>query len=222
MRGNAVRTILRDLLMASAVAVALARCGGAEPTPKWQRLFDGRTLGLWKETEFGGTDEVSVRDGQIVLEMGPADLSGVTWTGALQRLNYEIALDAQRLEGEDFFCGLTFPYGNDCCSLIVGGWGGELVGISSLDDLDASENETTVFRKFKTGRWYSIRVRVTTGRIQAWIDGKRIVDVQPGERKVSVRAEVEASQPLGIAAWRTKAALRNIRMRKVAAAETED
>jgi len=208
--------------MVSAAAVALARCGGAEPTPKWQRLFDGRTLGLWKETEFGGTDEVSVRDEQIVLEMGAADLSGVTWTGAIQRLNYEIALDAQRLQGEDFFCGLTFPYGNDCCSLIVGGWGGELVGISSLDDLDASENETTVFRKFETGRWYSIRVRVTTGRIQAWIDDKRVVDVQPGERKVSVRAEVGASQPLGIAAWRTKAALRNIRTRKVAAAETED
>ena len=41
------------------------------------------------------------------------------------------------------------------------------------------------------------------------------VDAEPGERKISVRSEVELSQPLGIAAWRTKAAIRNIRVRSL-------
>lgn len=213
---------LQSLLLIGAAALTLSCCCAAAPPPEWQPLFDGKALGLWKETEFGGTDEVSVRDGSIVLKMGVSDLSGITWTGALQRLNYEIALDARRLSGDDFFCGLTFPYGKACCSLIVGGWGGELVGISSLDGLDASENETTVFRTFKTGRWYAIRVRVTTDRIQAWLDDEQVVDVRPGDRKVTVRAEVEASRPLGLAAWRTKAAFRNIRTRTLTPAETED
>jgi len=212
-----MRTVFGRLFSCSLAVVLTCRGLAALPTA-WQSLFDGNALGLWKETDFGGTDEVSVQDGQIILKMGAAELSGVTWTGAVPRLNYEIELQAQRVTGEDFFCGLTFPYGKDCCSLIVGGWGGELIGISSLDDLDASENETTVFRTFETGRWYTIRVRVTEARLQAWIDDQQVVDVQPGERKVSVRAEIEPSQPLGIAAWHTKAALRNIRMRAISPA----
>ncbi|MBT3375669.1 MAG: DUF1080 domain-containing protein [Lentisphaerae bacterium] len=217
-----MRGIWKNGVRMGIVAVVLSGSAMAGPATTWQDLFDGKALGLWKATEFGGTDEVSVRDGCIVLEMGAADLSGVTWTGAVERRNYELELEAQRVDGDDFFCGLTFPYGETCCSLIVGGWGGELVGISSLDDLDASENETTVFQPFESKRWYRIRVRVTSGKIQAWIDEKQVVDVQPGDRKVGVRAEVEASQPLGIAAWRTKAALRKIRLRSIPPPPAED
>jgi len=188
----------------------------------WQALFDGKTLDGWKITEFSGQDEVQVDDGRIVLPFGYADLSGITWTGAVQRMNYEVALQAMRVDGTDFFCGLTFPVRDSCCSLIVGGWGGSLVGISSLDRLDASENETTRFMDFENGRWYDIRVRVTATRIQAWIDDDMVVDATLGERRISVRVEVELSQPLGVAAWNTKAALRAIRMRHLRADELED
>ena len=147
---------------------------------------------------------------------GAADLSGVTYKRDVPRMNYEVSLEAMRVDGYDFFCGLTFPYKDSCCSLIVGGWGGDLIGISSFDGLDASANETSTFRVFENKQWYHIRLRVMENQIQAWINDDWVVDAQPGDREVSVRSEVDLSQPFGIAAWNTRAALRNIRIRTIA------
>jgi len=184
----------------------------------WESLFDGKTLGKWKSSDFWKPGKVHVADGAVVLETGTGDLTGVFWGGdpaMLPRIEYEVELQAQRVEGSDFFCALTFPYKKDCASLVVGGWGGGVIGISSLDGMDASENETTGYMEFQSGRWYTIRLRVEDNHIQAWIDEKRVVDTEPGERDVDVRIEVEASKPLGVAAWNTKSALRRIRLRRL-------
>ena len=85
--------------------------------------------------------------------------------------------------------------------------------------MDASENATTNYMEFKNGRWYHIRLRVLSNRIQAWIDGKEIVDQDITDRKISVRIEVELSKPFGFATFETKAALRKIRIRKLTAKE---
>ena len=98
----------------------------------------------------------------------------------------------------------------------AGGWGGSLVGISSLEGMDASENETTKFVNFESGRWYRIRLRVTEKRIEGWIDKEKLVDVQTTDRKISVRpGDIELSQPFGLAAWQTAAAFREIKFRRV-------
>ncbi len=194
------------------------------PAPKtdadkgWESLFDGKTLAKWKATPFGGEGKVFVKDGQLILDMPTGDMTGITWAGKrddLPDIDYEISLKAMRVEGEDFFCGLTFPYKDSHATLICGGWGGGLVGISSFDDMDASENETSSFYEFKKGTWYDIRLRVCDNRIKAWINGKQVIDVEPGQRKVGTRIEVEDSIPLGIATWHTKAALKDIKMRRV-------
>src|SRR6266536_6593801 len=135
----------------------------------WQPMFDGQTLKGWRETQFAGRGEVECRSGLLALNTGDP-FTGVNLTNDFPKMNYEVALDALRLMGSDFFCGLTVPVGDTFCSLIVGGWGGSLVGISSLDGMDASENETTKFMNFESGRWYRLRLRVTEGKIQAWID----------------------------------------------------
>lgn len=179
----------------------------------WEPLFDGKSLTGWKVTDFAGKGEVQVKDGTIFLGMGY--MTGITRTSPVPRMNYELSLEAMRVEGSDFFCGLTFPVGESVCSLIVGGWGGSLVGLSSLDDLDASSNETTRFINFENRRWYRIRLRVQPGRIQAWIDEDKVVDVDTTGRKISIRWEMEESKPLGIATWSTAAALRNLRIRKL-------
>ena len=108
----------------------------------WQAMFDGSTLAGWRETAFAGHGEVHCQSGVAVLSMG-SPFTGINWTNEFPKVNYEVALDAMRVMGSDFFCGLTVPVGTNFCSLIVGGWGGSLVGISSLDGMDASENETT-------------------------------------------------------------------------------
>ena len=181
----------------------------------WEAMFDGRSLRGWRATAFAGHGEVHRESGVIVLGMGDP-FTGINWTNAFPKMDYEVALDAMRLSGSDFFCGLTLPVGTNFCSLIVGGWGGSLVGISSLDGMDASENETTKFMSFETGRWYRIRLRVTEKKIQAWIDGDKVVDVDTVGKRISVRpGDIEMSEPFGLAAWETSAAYREVRFRRV-------
>jgi len=186
-----------------------------QQTQAWQALFDGKTLKGWKATNFGGEGPVQVKNGQIVLDRGDP-LTGITWTGGeVPRMNYEIALEAMRVNGSDFFVGLTFPVADSHCSLILGGWGGSVVGLSSLDGMDASENETSTAISFTDERWYRIRVRVTPAKITAWLDDKVIVDADIKDRRISVRVEVELSCPLGIASYVTEAAVRDIKVRRL-------
>jgi 3-keto-disaccharide hydrolase len=181
----------------------------------WVSFFDGKTLAGWSETDFAGHGRVEVDSGLIVLNTGDP-LTGINWTNRVPNINYEVALDAMRVTGSDFFCGLTVPVSNSFCTLIVGGWGGSLVGISSLDGQDASENETTKFHNAEQGRWYRIRLRVTQLRIEAWIDKQKFVDVDTTDRRISLRAgEIESSKPFGIASYQTTAALREIKLRRV-------
>jgi len=183
-------------------------------SPREISLFDGKTLAHWKITDFGGQGQVYVKQGQIFLEKGN-DLTGITWTDPVVPMNYEICLEAMRVEGSDFFCGLTFPVDANCCSLILGGWGGSVCGLSSLDYYDAANNETTRIIDFQNGRWYNVRLRVTPGKIEAWLDDEKLVDVVTAGRVIDTRIEVESSKPLGIASWQTTAAIRNIRLQKL-------
>ena len=181
----------------------------------WKSLFDGKTQTGWRVTDFGGHGEVYCEAGTLVLGTGTA-LTGVVWTNELPKIDYEVTLEALRAEGSDFFCGLTFPVGDAFCSFIVGGWGGAVVGLSSIDGMDASENETTHYFKADRGRWYRIRLRVTTTKIEAWIDDEKLVDLPTAGRRISLRAgEIELSKPFGLASWQTTAALREIKMRLV-------
>ena len=194
---------------------------GAADRDGWRPLFDGKSLSGWKRTEFTGGGEVRVerafRGGPpaVVVDAGPS-LSGFHWTQQVPRTNYEIALEAMRLDGHDFVLGLTFPVGESHASLILGGWGGGTVGISSIDDKDASENATTRIMAFTKDRWYRVRVRVTPEKIQAWIDDRSIVDQEITGRRISLRpGEIKLSVPLGLATYETSAAYRNIRLREL-------
>ncbi|MFM7137296.1 MAG: DUF1080 domain-containing protein [Planctomycetota bacterium] len=192
-----------------------AGAAAAEPAADWQPLLEAADLGQWKPTPFGGEGEVTAADGVLRIAMG-ADLSGVTWKGDFPRQNFELALEARRVDGSDFFCGLTFPVGESHCSLIVGGWGGGVVGLSSIDGEDAAHNATTKVVSFEAERWYDIRVRVTPDRIICLLDDERIIDQPLAGHEISVRAEVVPSQPLGIATYATTAELRKIRWRPAA------
>lgn len=178
------------------------------------RLFDGQSLGQWKVTDFGGQGDVYVKDGAIYLEMG-SYATGITWTGPVIRMNYEITLEAMRVEGNDFFCALTFPVADKPCTLVLGGWGGTLCGLSNIDYYDASENPTTTFYSFKKQTWYHVRLRVVPNRITAWLDGEQLVDIDTTDRKIDIRAEMDLCQPLGIATWVTTGAVRNLFVTKL-------
>jgi hypothetical protein len=176
-------------------------------------LFDGKSLDGWEITNFGPQGPVYVSGGKIILGAGDG-CTGITWKGSFPTSDYEVTLDAMRVSGSDFFCGITFPVGKDPCSLIIGGWGGTTVGLSSIDGMDASENSTTILMKFEKEQWYHICLSVTEKRIEAMIDSVKVVDFTIGINKLSIRPEVELSKPFGITSWNTTAAIRNIRVKK--------
>ncbi len=181
----------------------------------WSPLFNGKNLDGWQVTNFGGEGEVSYKDGIVEISQG-VDLSGITSTRKdLPKSNYEIELEAARVAGTDFFVGLTFPVKESSCSLIMGGWGGGVCGLSSIDRMDASENETTSYTSFTNKQWYKIRVKVTDEKIEAWLDKASIVDVELADKKIDFRFEVELSKPMGFSTYQTTAHIRNARIRQL-------
>lgn len=193
---------------------------GIGPLVEWQSLFNGRDLTGWTATNFGGEGEVSVNDGNLSFGMG-YPLTGVNWTGdpasefRLPVDEYEISLQAMKLDGNDFFCGLTFPVIDSHCSLIVGGWGGTLVGLSCIDEQDASDNDTKLRKNFENDRWYEIRLQVSDSRIRVAIDDQWVIDRDVAQSKLTVRNEVLLSRPLGLCSFDTKATFREIKIRRL-------
>ena len=182
--------------------------------PRVQSLFDGKTLGAWQLHQGVGAGHTSVQGGYIILEAGEGPTI-LKWTGAMPANNYQVELDAMRLQGRNAFCNIAFPVGNSRCALIIGGWG-NVVGIEALDGRLASANETTVRMAFEKRRWYHIRLRVRDSRIQAWIDEKKLIDLQARGRHLSQRMILFNPLPrFGLFTWHTKSAVRNVTLQRL-------
>ncbi|WP_346861003.1 DUF1080 domain-containing protein [uncultured Draconibacterium sp.] len=183
--------------------------------PEWAALlFDGKTMDGWEITKFGTEGPVRINEGKLIVNMGDG-ASGITWQKDFPKVNYEVQLEARKTSGNDFFCGMTFPVNDEYCSLIVGGWGGPVVGLSCIDGLDASENETHILKRFDKDVWYKIKLEVDDNSIRAWVDEEKLVDFTYTGSKLSTRPEVDLSKPFGICTWITTAELRNIWMREL-------
>ncbi|MDP6903267.1 MAG: DUF1080 domain-containing protein [Verrucomicrobiota bacterium] len=142
---------------------------GSKPI-SWIKLFNGKDLTGWKETDYAGRGNVKVKNGELHIENGLV-ITGVTFTNKtiLPKTNYEVEYEAKKVNGTDFFGLLTFPVGDSHASLVTGGWGGAVTGISSINSMDASENDTTVYLKFNKNQWYKFRLRVTPDNLSVWM-----------------------------------------------------
>ena len=182
----------------------------------WKPLLEEKSLEGWEATNYGGEGKVAIADHVLTMEMGDP-LTGITYKRVFPTTNFEIELEARRMEGSDFLCGLTFPVGEKHCSFIAGGWGGGVLGISSVDGFDASENSTTQFMDFKNNQWYRFKVRVDDKAILAFIDDKKVVEQEIEGHEFSVRGEVLANRPLGYCAFQSKVQVRNFKWRPITA-----
>ena len=220
-------------LVTLVVAVAVTSTFGAESKKKSRapkaggdviQLFNGKDLTGWRLTDFAAQAGASVHrkfEGgpAIIVELGEV-LSGINYTNDVPRVDFEITLEAMKLDGSDFFVGLTFPFKEKHATFVCGGWGGGVVGISSIDLGDASENETTKFVGFEKNKWYRIKVRVTADRIQAWLDDEEMANVETAGKRIEMRpGEIESAIPIGLSTFQTKAAYRNIVLKKLPAAK---
>lgn len=206
--------LLRRLAYLALLAAGCSSGPSASSQDAGTSLFDGKTLGLWKSVEFGGEGKVTLENGSIKVNEGTT-VSGVRYTGEIPRTNYEFSVEALKLDGSDFFCGIIFPVGKDVCSFVAGGWGGGVTGLSSVDNMNASENETASDQTYSKNKWYTFRVRVTPAKIEVWWDQKQVVGLELANRQISVHPAVESAAPLGLTNYQTPSLFRNMRIRKL-------
>ncbi len=186
------------------------------PAASWRHLFNGTDLTGWKQAGLWGEVPSFVNSGRLFVPTGE-DMSGINWDVAEPPIwDYEVTFQGQRVEGRDFWAGLTFPVGEDPLTLILGGWGGAITGLSSIDGFDASSNQTSTFIQYDNWRWYRVRLAVNHESVRVWVDDEQIIDQPLGEVRLSIRFETEKNRPFGFATWNTAGALRDIRIRPLA------
>ena len=183
-----------------------------------QTLFNGKDLTGWealKDYDFKNHGAIEVEEGVLKLGKG-SPASGIRIKGEFPRMNYEVEFEARRVEGSDFFCGLTFPINENYCTLIIGGWGGGVVGLSNIDTMAAVENETTRYLEVEDKRWYKVALTVSDEQIQVWIDNLEYANVKTKEHKFDIWWEQEPARPFGFVSWNTGAEFRNIFIKPIA------
>ncbi|MBA61598.1 MAG: hypothetical protein CMJ76_04460 [Planctomycetaceae bacterium] len=168
-----------------------------------------------KDYDFKNHGSVEVEEGVLKLGKG-SPASGVRVKREFPKMNYEVEFEARRVEGSDFFCGLTFPINDSYCTLIIGGWGGGVVGLSNIDTMAAIENETTRYLEVKDKQWYQVALTVSEEQIQVWIDNLEYANVKTKKHKFDIWWEQEPARPFGFVCWNTSAEFRNIRLKPVA------
>lgn len=204
-----MKTAIPFLLLLSCLSLAA-------DAPKEVVLFDGKSLADWEPVDIGGSGEVKLENGVMVVGMGDS-VTGAVYkkAAALPVTNYEITLQARRTQGVDFFCGLTFPVGNlkTCATLVLGGWGGSVTGVSCIDGMDAAENSTATYQRFEDNKWYKVRLRVTPKNISVWLDEKNVVDQDIEGRKISLRpGPIESYAPLSLTTFATTGEIKDVKL----------
>ena len=213
------RSCSRPGLATTLVLACLLATVAADEPPAKLVLFDGKSLEGWKKVDSYKAGGVKVEDGALVLEAGGPMTSLVSTRSDLFKADYELTFEARRVVGEDFFAAATFPVGSSFITLVNGGWGGKVTGLSSINGSDASENETRRFVKYQNNTWYRFRVHVTGEVIRCWIDDKETFAVNYGGQEVKTRIETRPCQPLGFATYRSTGAVRAVQVRKLTPTE---
>ncbi len=206
------------------LALLLAGCDRPPPEPvrptSWDLLSPGHAAG-WRSAGIPDQGEARVRDGEIHLAAG-LPMTGIAFAGweaaGLPGTGYAVEYEAMRVEGEDIFGMLTFPVASHAAhaTFVLGGWGGTLTGISSIDFADASENSTRGEQRFANGRWYRVRLEVRPEDLRAWVEGRLVVNASIKGRKVSLRPGfIDHCLPFGFATWNTAARIRAVKVEKL-------
>lgn len=203
-------------LLASLLAASLAF---AEDKPL--SLLDGSDLSAnWKVVEeMSDHGPVALKDGVLSLGEGQP-MTGIAYVGKaeLPVKDYEVSFQARRISGEDFFAALTFPVRDikTTATLVLGGWGGKCVGISSIQYMSADENDTTSWVTFEEGKWYTFRLEVRENLFRGWLDGKQVFEADTEGKKISMRfGDIEFCKPLGLASYSTVGEVKNLTIKKL-------
>ena len=212
------------LSLLTSAATMLSSCNPmekkAEPVRKWD-LLAADQLVHWKSADMPDAGKAEVRDGEAVMEPG-GPISGLRYdnwqAGHFPVRDYTISYEAMRVDGGDFFASITFPVRGveTCATLIVGGWGGGLVGISSIDGDDASNNSTRSEQKFENGKWYRFKLEVRDDELKVWIDDRIVINTSIKNRVIGLRpGYIEKCAPFGLATYQSTGRVRGLVVERV-------
>jgi hypothetical protein len=204
-----MKTIFLALIMVSALALH------AETVA----LFNGKDLSGWKPADIWGNGKVEALSNGVVSCGIGKPLTGLAYTNTFPTMSYEIKMEALRKEGSDFFVAMTIPVESNACTVVIGGWGGNLCGISSINFMDASENQYSEGVVLKNDVWYTLRVRVTPGLLEVFLNDTLYTAKVPFESSsaFTLRAgsDIDKTKPFGLATYETKALWRNLTVNKL-------
>jgi len=138
----------------------------------------------------------AIEGGQLILGPG-GPYTGVAYAGAdFPTMNYEVVLHAQRRAGRELPC-LTFPVGSALCTLRPRAW-----------DI-----------AFEQGRWYALRLRVSEGRVEAWLDDRKVTDIPRAAAQNTLPLAFDAMKPFGLhTSLNTQAAVRDVALTRLSPA----
>lgn len=187
---------------------------------RWD-LLDATLSSHWQQS--GIPDEgVLQRSGQELTLPAGQPMTGCKFSAwqdlGLPGTDYRIDYEAMRVEGEDAFGMCTFPVAGHGAhaTFVIGGWGGTLTGISSIDFKDASENSTRAEQRFANGVWHRVHLEVRPDDIRAWVNDRPVVNVSIKGRNVSLRpGYIDHCLPFGFATWNTEARIRAVRISRL-------
>ena len=211
--------------MTIALIGILGACGAVAAEPV--ALFNGKDLTGWKVVAYDGSGEVKVLpDGTVSCEAGKP-FSGIAYTNEVPTMSYELKLEAMRVKGSDFFIALTVPIEESFCTVIIGGWGGGLCGISSFNYMSAAENQWTRGVVFEDNKWHTLRVRVMPNVMQVFLDEKKTYHARVEYEKASQfslrsGSDIDKTKPLGLATFETHAHWRNFTLTKITEVTDDD
>jgi len=211
------------MMLALIGVLGVCGVGATEPI----KLFNGKDLSGWKVVDYHRGGEVKVLpDGTVSCAAGNP-FSGIAYTNPVPTMSYELQLEVMRVEGSDFFVGLTIPIEESFCTVIIGGWGGGLCGISCVNYMDASENQWTRGVSFENNKWHTLRVRVMPNVLQVFLDEKQTYHARVEWEKASQfslrsGSDIDKAKPLGLVSYQTHAKWRNFTLTKITEPTPDD
>ena len=184
----------------------------------WTSLFDGKTLGGWEvvaEWPCEGHGPVAVEDGALVLRPGKM-YTAVRSKRAFPQNHYELELEVKAIgRVVDKLGSIVFPSPIGRAALVLAAHQGTATGLLLVDGSPPAKNPTITKFRFERECWYTVRLRVTEARIEAWIHDQKIVDLPTRDHK-GAAATVGKLGPFAIyTASLGSAAVRGIRLRRL-------